>query len=189
MQRRSLPLSFSGRATYSRFLDSLLLRFSLWEGNVYKQIRMVVLLALALTMSGCGSGSGPGSGNINGTWVAILNNANGSPAYSFSTTFTQGSGSTLSITNFAFTVPGPCFESYQGDQYSEAGSFTLSGNSNGNIAGTFGMTISTIFPTTNNVLTLNGTVNGDTISGTWSATGLQGCSGNGKFTIHGLPPV
>jgi hypothetical protein len=154
---------------------------------VYKQIRVVVLLALALTVPGCGSG--PRSGHINGFWVATLNNANGSPVYSFSTTFTQGSASTLSITNFTFTVPGPCFESYQGDQYSEAGSFTLSGNSNGNFAGTFGMTISTIFPTTNNVLTLNGTVNGDTISGTWSATGLQGCSGNGKFTIQGLPPV
>lgn len=152
-----------------------------------KQIAMIVLLALGLTLSGCGNGNGPGSGNINGTWVATLNDANGSPVYTFSTTFTQGSGSTLSLTNFTFTSTGPCFASYQ---TSEIGSFGLMGNFNGNITGTFEMTITTMFPgATNNVLTLQGTVNGDTISGTWTLTGLTGCSGNGKFTMQGVPPV
>jgi hypothetical protein len=156
---------------------------------VHKKIGITTLLALGLTMAGCGSsGSGLGSGNINGTWFATLTNTDGSPAYTFSTTFTQASGSTLNVTNFTFTLPGPCFASYSANQYSETGSFTLSGNFNGNVTGTFGMTITTTFPgATNNVLTLTGTVTGNTITGNWSATGLTGCSGNGTFTIQ--PPM
>ena len=160
------------------------------EANVHKKIGITILLALGLTMAGCanGSGSGLGSGNINGTWDAALTNTGGSPAYTFSTTFTQGSGSALTVTNFTFTLPGPCFASYSASQYSETGSFTLSGNLSGSVTGTFGMIISTTFPGgSNNVLTLQGTVNSNTISGTWSATGLTGCSGNGTFTIG--PPT
>jgi hypothetical protein len=57
---------------------------------MYKQIAIIVLLAMALIMSGCGSSNGGnGSGNINGTWMATLNDANGSPVYTFSTTFTR----------------------------------------------------------------------------------------------------
>jgi hypothetical protein len=150
---------------------------------MHKQIAIIVLLALGLTMSGCGSGNGaPGSGNINGTWAFALTNTDGSPAYTFSTTFTQGSGSALSITNFTFTSTGPCFASYQ---TSETGTFGLMGNSNGNVTGTFDMTITTMFPgATNNVLTLQGTVAGNTITGNWTLTGGTGCSGNGTFTIQ-----
>jgi hypothetical protein len=151
---------------------------------MHKQIAIIViLLALALSMSGCGSGNGtPGSGNINGTWTFALTNTDGSPAYTFSTTFTQGSGGTLNITNFTFTSTGPCFASYQ---TSETGTFGLMGNFNGNVTGTFDMTISTMFPgATNNVLTLQGVVNGNTISGNWTLTGGTGCSGKGMFTIQ-----
>jgi len=149
---------------------------------VHKQLAMIVLLALGLTMSGCGSGSGPGSGNINGTWAFALTNTDGSPAYTFSTTFTQGSGGTLNITNFTFTSTGSCFAS---DQTTETGTFGLMGNFNGNVTGTFEMTITTMFPAaTNNVLTLQGTVTGKTISGTWILTGGTGCSGNGTFTVQ-----
>jgi hypothetical protein len=149
---------------------------------MYKQIAIIVLLAMALIMSGCGSSNGGnGSGNINGTWMATLNDANGSPVYTFSTTFTQGSGSSLSVTNFNFTSTGPCFAS---DQTSETGSFALMGNFNGNVTGTFEMTITTMFPGTNNVLTLQGTVTGNTISGNWTLTGGTGCTGNGTFTIQ-----
>jgi len=153
-----------------------------------KGVGMIVLLALGLTAAGCSSGSGSGAGNINGTWDATLTNTDGSTAYTFSTTFTQGSGGALSVTNFTFTLPGPCFDSYSANQYSETGSFTLSGNLSGSVMGVFGMTITTTFPGgTNNVLTLTGTVNGNSISGTWSATGLSGCSGNGTFKIG--PPM
>jgi hypothetical protein len=143
---------------------------------------IVFFLAMELAMAGCGNGYGdPGSGNINGTWSATLTNS----AYSFSTSFTQGSGDTLSVTNFSFTSPGPCFAS---DQTSETGTFGFMGNLNGNVTGTFSLTVTTMFPgATNNVLTLDGTVNGNTISGTWILTGGTGCSGNGTFTIH--PPT
>jgi hypothetical protein len=148
---------------------------------VYKQIGMiillmVVLLTLGLSMAGCGSGNG--SGNINGTWMASLTNASDqSTTYSFSTTFTQASGGGLSVTNFTFTSTNPCFGS---EQTSETGSFSLSGDLNGNVQGTFGMTIT---GTTSNVLTLTGTVAGKTISGNWTLTG-GGCSGGGTFTIQ-----
>jgi hypothetical protein len=154
---------------------------------MHKQIGIIVLLALGLVMSGCGSSNsrGLGSGNINGTWFATLTNTDGSLAYTFSTTFTQATGSALDVTSFTFTSTGPCFAS---DQTSETGTFGLMGNFNGNVTGTFGMTITTMFPgATNNLLTLQGTVNGNTISGTWTLTGGTGCSGNGTFTIH--PPM
>ncbi len=152
---------------------------------MHKPIGIIVLMALSVAMAGCGSSGGPGSGNINGTWSATLTNTDQTPAFTFSTTFTQGSGSTLSITNFTFTSSSPCFAS---GQTSETGTFGLSGNFNGTVMGTFAMTITTLFPgATNNVLTLTGTVNGNTISGTWTLTGLTGCSGNGTFTIQPQP--
>ena len=186
MERRSRTPFFFIRATRSRLPGSVLQRCSLKEGNVCKQIGVIVLLAFALATSGCGSTSvpGSGSGNINGTWTATLSDTNGSPAYTFSTTFSPGTSGSLTVTNFTFTLPGPCFDSYQADQYSENGTFSLNGNFSGSVSGTFAMTISTLFPTTNNVLTLNGTVNGSTISGTWKATGLTGCSGTGSFNLQ-----
>jgi hypothetical protein len=151
---------------------------------VHKSIGMIVLLLVGLMMVGCSS-SGSNSGNINGNWSASLSSTpTGPPIYSFSTTFTQASGGGLSVSNFTFTTDGPCF---QGDATSETGTFTLSGNFNGNVTGTFGMTISTAFPggATQNVLTLtNGMVNGNTISGDWTLTGVTGCSGQGTFTIN-----
>jgi hypothetical protein len=138
---------------------------------VHKSSRMIVLLLLGLTMAGCGSSGGPGSGNINGTWVATLTDT----SYSFSTTFTQGSGSGLNVTTFTFTSTAPCFAS---ETTTETGSFTLSGNFNGSVQGSFGLTIT---GTTSNVLSLSGNVMGNTISGNWSLSG-GGCSGQGSFT-------
>ena len=142
---------------------------------------LIALLLLGLSMTGCGSNSS-GSGNMNGSWAATLTNTDGSTAYAFTTTFTQGSAGALTVTNFTFTSTGPCFATYP---ISETGSFGLSDNS-GNVMGTFGMTITTLFPgATNNVLTLQGTVNGPTISGMWTLTGVTGCTGNGTFTMRG----
>lgn len=141
-----------------------------------KSSRMIVLLVLGLTMGGCSSSGGPGSGNINGTWAATLTNtSDGTTAYSFSTTFTQGSGSGLNVTTFTFTSTAPCFAS---ETTTEMGSFTLSGNFNGNVQGSFGLTIT---GTTSNVLSLSGNVMGNTISGNWTLSG-GGCSGGGTFT-------
>jgi hypothetical protein len=148
---------------------------------VLKSLGMILLLSLGLATVGCGNGNNSNSGNINGTWTANLTNTDGSPAFAFTTNFTQDSGGSISVTNFKFTTTSSCFS---GDT-TETGSFGLSGNFNGNVAGTFGMNISTTFSSgTNNQLALNGAVAGSTITGTWTLTGVTGCSGNGKFTIN-----
>jgi len=143
-----------------------------------KTTGIAVLLAFIFLLAACGNGSN--GGNINGSWTASLTNPDGSPAFAFATNFTQGSGDSLNIVNFNFTTSGSCFTS----PTTETGSFVLSGDFNGNVSGKFQLTISTEFPSQNNVLTLDGTVNGNSVTGTWTLTGLTGCSGNGSFTMN-----
>jgi hypothetical protein len=150
------------------------------EGDVRKQtIATIAFAMLGLFMAGCSS-SNSNSGNINGNWSASLTNADGSPSYAFTTTFTDAGSGGVAVTNFSFTSNDHCFA---GDTTSETGSFGFSGNLNGNVTGTFGMNITTEFPNgaTQNVLALQGTVSGSTISGTWTLTG--GCTGAGTFKI------
>jgi hypothetical protein len=65
----------------------------------------------------------------------------------------------------------------------ETGSFTLSWNFNGQVSGKFHYVVSST-ATTVNTLTLDGTVSGGQITGTWMVTGATvGCSGNGTFTV------
>ncbi len=141
-----------------------------------KFIGIVFVLALAIAFSACGSNS---SNNINGNWSAVLTNSDGTPAFAFTTSFTQASGSNLNVTNFSFTTSGSCFGS---QPVSETGSFALSGNFNGNVSGGFGMAISA----TNNpsdVLVLQGTASNNKITGTWTLTGSTSCTGSGTFTM------
>ena len=147
-----------------------------------RQIAVAVLLTLGLMLSACGGGSNSSnSGNVSGNWTAALTNPDGTPAFAFTTSFTQSSGSsTVNVTNLTFTTTTPCFNS----PTSETGSFMLSGNFNGNVTGAFGMSVSTMFPANQNVLTLQGNVNNNTVSGTWTLTGVQsGCTGSGTFTL------
>lgn len=145
---------------------------------MYKQLGTIaVLLVCAITLTGCGNSSS--SGNINGNWAANLTNPAGTPVFAFQTTFLQTGGTGLNISNFAFTTSDPCFAT---GQFTETGSFSLSGNYNGKVAGSLAMLVTTTFPSNNNVLNLKGTVNGNTIAGTWTLTGGAGCTGNGTFT-------
>jgi hypothetical protein len=142
---------------------------------------IVMLLSLCIATAGCGSSSNSNSNNINGSWTANLTNPDGSPAFSFTTNFTQQSGTSISVTNFKFTTASPCFS---GDT-TETGTFGLSGNFSGNVAGTFGMNVATMLSDgTNNQLSLQGAVSGNTITGTWALTGASGCDGKGAFTIN-----
>ncbi len=140
---------------------------------------IALLLSLFVTLAGCGGGNSNTS-NINGTWTAALTNPDGSPAFAFTTNFTQGSGSDLNIVSFNFTTQGSCFT---GQETNETGAFVLGGDFNGNVTGQFQFTISTkTVPV--NTLTLTGAVTGRTISGTWTLTGTPPeCSGNGSFTM------
>jgi hypothetical protein len=145
-----------------------------------KQIAVALVLALGLMLGACGGG-GATSGNVNGNWTATLTNPDGTPAFGFTTSLSQNSnGSTVNVTQLSFSTATPCFNS----QTSDTGSFILGGNFNGSVTGAFGMTISTMFPGTQNVLALQGNVNNNTISGTWTLTGVQsGCTGSGNFTL------
>jgi outer membrane lipopolysaccharide assembly protein LptE/RlpB len=145
-----------------------------------KTILTMVVLGIALALAGCGSNSN--NGNINGNWSAALMSSNsGNPVFDFTATFTQVSGSGLSVTNLTFTTATPCFASGS----TATGGFTLSGNQNGVTSGGFQMNIQSTGATVSNLLTLQGTVSNNTISGTWTLTGTTaGCAGSGNFTMN-----
>ncbi|MFZ0806486.1 MAG: hypothetical protein WAN03_09905 [Candidatus Sulfotelmatobacter sp.] len=145
-----------------------------------RQLVAVVLLGVCAALVGCGSNSGSNPASINGTWTATLMDSNNQQAFfQFATNLiVQGNG-TLAVSSFTITSPSPCITSTGGT--TETGSFSLSGNFNGNVTGTFGFTVQSDSPATNTIK-LTGTANGNTISGTWSATGT-GCTGNGTFTM------
>ena len=101
------------------------------------------------------------------------------PVFNFTVTLTQSGGNGVSITNLNFTTASPCFASGS----TATGGFTLSGNQNGVTSGGFQMSVQST-GSVNNVLTLQGTVSNNVISGTWSLSGTtSGCSGNGTFTM------
>src|ERR1700730_8226065 len=141
-----------------------------------KKIGTSILMAALFAIVGCGSGSH--SGNVDGNWTAALTDENGNPVFAFGTTLTAtGNGSSVTVSNFNFTSDA-CYLTETG----ETGSFVLSGNFNGNVTGSFGLNLMSGSPN-NNTLTMNGTVNGSSISGTWTLTGTTNCATNGKFTM------
>ncbi len=141
-----------------------------------KYFAVTVLLAAALTFAGCGSNNHPT--NINGNWNATLVDSTNAPIFTFGTSLVVNGDGSLSVSNFKFTSNSPCFTSAG----TETGSFTLSGDFNGNVKGSFGFNIQSANPV-GATLTLNGTANGNTITGTWSLSG-SGCSGSGNFTMN-----
>jgi len=147
-----------------------------------KTFGISLLMLLGLMLAACGGGSSDNnSGNINGTWTATLTDPNNpnSPAFAFGTSFTQMSGSNVSVTNFTFTTENDsCF----GTASTETGSFGLSGNFNGNVTGTFAMTVQSASPS-GNTLSLNGSVTNNQITGTWVLTS-PGCTGSGTFSMN-----
>jgi hypothetical protein len=140
-----------------------------------KHFGIAIVLAVGLVLAACG-GSSSASDTVTGNWTATLT---GTQDLTFTTSFTQNNGSTVTGTNLSFTTSTPCFTSGG----SQTGSFVLSGNFNGNITGGFQLTITSGTPS-GNTLVLQGTVNNNTITGTWTLTGLtSGCSGSGNFTL------
>jgi len=137
------------------------------------------LLAIALVLGGCGTNNSNNSGNINGTWSAVLTNPDSTPAFAFTTGFTQMTGNLVSVTNFTFTTSSPCFVSGE----TETASFIVNGDFSGNVAGTFQLVIKSGNPG-GDTLTLQGTAKNNTITGTWTLVGLSsGCSGSGNFAV------
>ena len=140
---------------------------------------IAVLLGLILVLGGCGTNNSNNPANINGTWSATLTDPDSTPAFAFTTSFTQMTGNLVSVTNFTFTTSTPCFVSGE----TETASFILSGDFSGNVAGAFQLIIKSGNPG-GDTLTLQGTVKSNTITGTWTLVGLgSGCSGSGNFAI------
>ena len=144
-----------------------------------KNFVVAMLLATSLALTGCGAGAGNNnSGNINGNWTASLTDMGGNAVLGFATSLAVNGDGTLLVTNFKFTTNSSCFVSGE----TESGSFILSGDFNGNVTGKFQFTVTSENPS-GNTLTLTGTVNGGTITGTWMLVGGINCADNGNFTI------
>jgi len=144
-----------------------------------KKIIVTCLLGIGLVLSGCGSNSHV-TGNINGMWSATLASS-GANSFDFMTTLVVNADGSLGTNHFTFTVNDtPCtFPSS-----TESGSFTISGNFNGQVSGKFHYVIMSTGVEVN-TLTLDGTVNNGVITGTWTVTGATAnCSGNGTFTMN-----
>src|SRR4051794_20368612 len=130
-------------------------------------------------MGGCGTSSGNNNNAINGNWTASLTNPDGTEAFNFTTTLTSSGSTGVSVSNLSFTTSSPCFSGGT----DASGGFTLTGTTNGVSSGGFQMTIQSTPP--GNTLTLNGTLNNNVISGTWTLSGLNsGCNGGGNFTMN-----
>jgi len=144
-----------------------------------KKITAIALLGLSLILSSCGANSHL-VGNINGLWKATLSSS-GADTFTFMTDLTVNADGSLGSTSFNLTLNStPCtFPST-----TESGSFTISGNFNGQVSGTFHYVIESTGVEVN-TLTLDGTVSGGVISGTWKVTGATAnCTGNGTFTMN-----
>ena len=141
-----------------------------------KQFAIAIMLVAGLMTVGCGSNSS--NGNINGTWKATLTDSSNNPVFSFGTSLTQMGDGSVTVSNFTLTSASPCFK----NAGTETGSFSLAGNFNGNVTGSFGMTINSTNPV-GDTLTLHGAVSGNTISGQWTLSGT-GCTGTGTFSMN-----
>ena len=147
---------------------------------------VVALLGVTLIFSGCGSNSSTTNANINGTWSAALSSSSSVNTFAFMTHLTVNADGSLGTTSFNLTLDNsPCTFSSS----TESGTFTLTGNFNGQVSGKFHYVV--MSPGVEvNTLTLDGTVSGGKITGTWTVTGTTAnCTGNGTFTMNPVPPV
>jgi hypothetical protein len=144
-----------------------------------KQFTAVALLGLSLILSSCGSNSHL-AGNINGLWNATLSSS-GQDTFTFMTNLTVNADGSLGSTSFNLTLNNtPCTF----PTTTESGSFTLTGNFNGQVSGSFHYVITSTGAQVN-ILTLDGTVSGGVITGTWKVSGATAnCTGNGTFTMN-----
>ncbi len=128
-------------------------------------------LGVTLLLAACGSGNKPHS-PIDGTWHAVGTGGNGMGQFDFTITLSSTSNNRLSVTNSTFTGSALCFL-VQPD---------ISGTFNGT-TDAFQLTISGALQRATEEL--NGTLNGNTITGTWRLISVYIQCGNdsGTFTM------
>ena len=137
-----------------------------------------IVTLLALMFTACGGSSRPAPIGINGSWLADLQDQDGNHVLVFNADLAQASRSSLTISNFSFSNPSPCFESTT----TQSATFAASGSSGPYKTGLFNMTLSSTYG--ENVAMLTGTRLGNgRISGNWTLSGSAGCNSNGSFLM------
>src|SRR5437764_652339 len=133
--------------------------------------RLAFGLAMALLLAACGGGNKPRS-PIDGTWHAVGTGGNGMGGFDFTITLTATSNNGLIVTNSTYTGSALCFL-VQPD---------ISGTFNGT-TGAFQLTMTGT--QSRAVEELDGTLNGNTITGTWRliTVYLQCGNDSGTFTM------
>jgi len=143
---------------------------------------VAILLLTILILNGCSStntNASAAAATASGSWQAEMSGGAGDASgLSFITAFSADASGNMTITNFQFLTEGPCFVSGQ----SETGKLIVTTNSNNVVTGTLTFTVNSGTPA-GNVLTLNGTESGTTITGTWQLTGSNDCTSAGTFTM------
>ena len=137
--------------------------------------RLLIVLGLAALLAACSTDHS----SINGTWTAVLSDTSGTQALNFTTALTAVSNNGLNVTNLNFNTQGTCFPGTS----TATGAFVASGTFNGVSSGGFQMTVNS--SAGSNQLQLNGTLQNNSVSGTWTLTGAtSGCTGSGTFTMN-----
>lgn len=164
-----------------------------------KKLAIPVLLVAAAVLFGCNvPRTDISSTSTSGNWEARLTGGTQEASLlNFTTAFNVVNGGPLSITGFSFINQGACFATGLSTE-SESGNASFVTSSNGQVTGTFTMTVSAV-PAGNSLVlngNLTGTSNGTTTSvgtlsngvvvGTWTLTGGNGdasCAGTGNFVM------
>ncbi len=152
------------------------------KGTQMKLFGTTILLSIAILLTACGSSNNNNNTNVNGNWTATLTDQSGNPVFAFTTSLTTNSDGSVTGTNLTFNTNNGCFA----NGATQTGAFSLTGNFSGSVTGGFSLNIQSpaTGATGNNTLSLQGTLNNNAISGTWTLAGLQsGCTGSGTFTM------
>jgi hypothetical protein len=150
-----------------------------------KRFGTAIIFLMEVVLLGCGLSSAP-QNPLTGNWTAGLLNSDGSTAFGISSTLKQN-GQTLSVTTFSFASPSSCFAAGT----TATALLTMADTTHGTMSGSFAMTLQSGPANQNgmNTLTLQGSLIGKVISGTWtlSGTGTQcnavGNSTSGNFSM------
>jgi hypothetical protein len=136
--------------------------------------RITVLLALCLMLVSCGGGH---FDTINGNWTATLSGtatqSGAAEVLKFTVTLNQTSPPGVDATNFTLSTPTSCLS----DPSTVSSTFSN---------GAFTMDIVGFPGVFQNVLKLQGNVNGSALTGSWTFTGgpsESGCDGSGTFKL------
>jgi hypothetical protein len=150
-----------------------------------KLISLATVALAALSLTACGGGSSTTT-SVTGSWTTTFADATGRTIYVMDLSLTQAGNNAVSVSNH--TVPAPydssCFDGLQ----TLSGSLTLNGTFNGVTANTLNLRIEGAKPGAAgfNILTLNGAVSGNAVSGAWVFEAGGGCDmppGSGNFTM------